>query len=230
MNISATLNVFKLIRDPALCLPHHTIPSFNQLPIPLSRAFKSKNGEKEVDIRAVILDKDNCFAAPHQNEVYKPYNDKFEELRRAYPGSRLLIVSNSAGTSSDPSNSEAELLERNTGVKVLRHTTKVSILLNLSSLNGLKSPGPIIDCGVLDILTQPQKPGCRAEVLDYFRSATNGDVTSAKQIAVVGDRLFTDIMMANMMGSYGVWVKDGVTEEKSLVSFNRYLLDATNGS
>ncbi|KAK5013166.1 hypothetical protein LTR16_001323 [Cryomyces antarcticus] len=90
------------------------------------------------------------------------------------------------------------------------------MLLGLSPLNWLRSPSPAIDCGILDILTQSQKPGCRAEVLDYFRSATNGDVTSAKQIAVVGDRLFTDIMMANMMGSYGVWVKDGVTEEKSL--------------
>jgi len=28
----------------------------------------------------------------------------------------------------------------------------------------------------------------------------------------------TDVMMANMMGSYGFWIKDGVVERKSLVS------------
>jgi phosphatidylglycerophosphatase GEP4 len=27
-----------------------------------------------VDIRAVVLDKDNCFAIPHTNEVHKPYH------------------------------------------------------------------------------------------------------------------------------------------------------------
>lgn len=73
MNISGTLNVFKLLRDPTLCLPQATVSTFNHLPVPLSKAFEQKDGEKKVDIRAVILDKDNCFAVPHANEVYEPY-------------------------------------------------------------------------------------------------------------------------------------------------------------
>lgn len=72
MNLSGTLNVFKLLRDPALCLPHHTVSTFNHLPIPLSRAFTRPDG-KAVDIRAVVLDKDNCFAVPHANEVHPEY-------------------------------------------------------------------------------------------------------------------------------------------------------------
>ncbi|KAF2264829.1 HAD-superfamily phosphatase [Lojkania enalia] len=183
MNISGTVNVFRLIRDPALCLPQHTVSTFNHLPVPLSKAFTQKDGQKEVDIRAVILDKDNCFAVPHSNEVYKPYCDKFQELRRAYPGSKLLIVSNTAGTASDKHLSEAILLEKNTGVKVLQHSTK--------------------------------KPGCKSEVLTYLASQPDSGVTNPSQIAVVGDRLFTDIMMANMMGGYGFWVRDGIIERKS---------------
>lgn len=76
MNISGTLNVFRLLRDPTLCLPQHTVSTFNHLPIPLSRAFPRKegsNGGKDVDIQAVILDKDNCFAVPHTDEIYEPY-------------------------------------------------------------------------------------------------------------------------------------------------------------
>ena len=73
MNLSGTFNVFRLIISPTLCLPHHTISTFNQLPIPLSKAFEEKDGGKRTDIRAVILDKDNCFARPHENEVYGPY-------------------------------------------------------------------------------------------------------------------------------------------------------------
>jgi len=69
-NISATLNIFRLVVKPTLCLPHATISTFAQLPVPLSQGFgKYKN----VDIRAVVLDKDNCFAYPHSNEVHKPY-------------------------------------------------------------------------------------------------------------------------------------------------------------
>ncbi|KAI9860749.1 MAG: hypothetical protein M1813_005672 [Trichoglossum hirsutum] len=181
MNISASLNIFKLIRDPSLCLPHSSISTFNNLPIPLSKAFGNQNGAK--NIKAVVLDKDNCFAAPHENTVYKPYNDKFQQLREAYPGNRLLIVSNSAGTRDDPDGKEADLLEMNTGVKVLRHNTK--------------------------------KPGCRAEVFDHFMNSKDTGVTSPDQIAVVGDRLFTDVMMANLMGSWGVWIRHGVVEEKN---------------
>ncbi|KAF2027474.1 HAD-superfamily phosphatase [Setomelanomma holmii] len=181
MNISGTLNVFRLIRDPALCLPHSTVSTFNHLPIPLSKAFQKKDGTntKEVDIQAVVLDKDNCFAVPHTNEVYKPYNDHFQRLRQAYPGAKLLIVSNTAGTDSDKQQREAAVLEANTGIKVLRHSTK--------------------------------KPGCKEEVMAYFKAHPDAGVSTPDQIAIVGDRLSTDIMMANMMGSYGVWVRDGVT-------------------
>ncbi|KAF2851495.1 HAD-superfamily phosphatase [Plenodomus tracheiphilus IPT5] len=182
MNISGTLNIFRLLREPTLCLPQHTVSTLNQLPIPLSKAFSRKDGAsgaKDVDIQAVVLDKDNCFAVPHTNEIHKPLQDHFERLRTAYPGSKLLIVSNTAGTDSDKNQKEAALLEANTGVKVLRHSTK--------------------------------KPGCKEEVMAYFKAHPDSGVTRPDQIAIVGDRLSTDIMMANMMGSYGVWVRDGVT-------------------
>ena len=66
-----------------------------------------------------------------------------------------------------------------------------------------------------------KKPGCGSEVLEFLRDAPNSGVTKASQIAVVGDRLFTDVMMANMMGSWSIWVKDGVIEKKSFVSMER---------
>jgi phosphatidylglycerophosphatase GEP4 len=83
MNISGTLNVFKLLWNPTLCLPQHTVSTFNHLPIPLSKAFPKragKDGEKEVDIQAVVLDKDNCFAVPHTDEVYEGYKVWFSNL------------------------------------------------------------------------------------------------------------------------------------------------------
>jgi len=81
------------------------------------------------------------------------------------------------------------MLEKATGVKVLRHSTK--------------------------------KPGCGPEVFEYLRNAskkTKHPVKHPSHIAVVGDRLFTDVMMANMMGAWSIWVKDGVVKNNSAVS------------
>lgn len=71
--------------------------------------------------------------------------------------------------------------------------------------------------GVTVLRHTTKKPGCGAQVLDHFRNAPDSNVTLPSQIAIVGDRLFTDVLMANMMGSWGVWVRDGVVQEKSLV-------------
>jgi len=107
-------------------------------------------------------------------------------LRDAYPGKRLLIVSNSAGAlSKDPSRKGLSLVEKSTGVPVLAHAT--------------------------------MKPGCGSEIMEYFLKHPETGVTRPDQIAVVGDRLTTDVMMANLMGSYSVWVKDGVVPESNVV-------------
>lgn len=65
-----------------------------------------------------------------------------------------------------------------------------------------------------------KKPGCGAEIMDYFRRHPEAGVAGPHQIAVVGDRLLTDMMLANGMGSWGVWVRDGVVplRQKSFVS------------
>lgn len=59
--------------------------------------------------------------------------------------------------------------------------------------------------------------------MSYFRQHPETGVTSPHQIAVVGDRLTTDMMLANMMGSWGIWIKDGIVpvKQKSIVSFNK---------
>jgi phosphatidylglycerophosphatase GEP4 len=110
-------------------------------------------------------------------------------LREAYPGRKLLIVSNTAGAyAMDREGKLALEVEKSTGVAVLPHNTK--------------------------------KPGCGPEIMEYFRKYPETGVTRPDQVAVVGDRITTDVMVANLMGSYAVWVKDGVVspEKSSIVS------------
>lgn len=78
LNLSASLNVFKLLASPSLCLPHATVATFNDLPVPLEKAFE-KEGRK-VDIKAVILDKDDCFAYPDSIVVHGPYKVELDSL------------------------------------------------------------------------------------------------------------------------------------------------------
>lgn len=215
LNLSGVLNAFKLLAKPSLCLPHATVPTFNDLPVPLEKAFEGQG--RKVEIQAVVLDKDDCFAYPETNEIHPPYavsshpaptgrpwsgnasmlqrgltteseQTRFRQLQEEYPGRRLLIVSNTAGATSHDRNGElAAELERVTGITVLSHRTK--------------------------------KPGCQAEIMAYFKQHPEAGVTHPAQIAIVGDRLMTDMMLANTMGSWGVWVKNGVApwDRKSLV-------------
>ena len=68
LNLSAALNVLRCLKNPTLLYPQCTIATFDQLPYPLSSAFPGKP-----DIRAVVLDKDNCFAIPYSLDVYPAY-------------------------------------------------------------------------------------------------------------------------------------------------------------
>ncbi|PHH82558.1 hypothetical protein CDD82_5578 [Ophiocordyceps australis] len=176
LNLSASSNVWRLVAKPSLSLPHYTIGTFNDLPIPLDQGLLSK-GYKS-DIRAVVLDKDDCFALPGRLHVHEPYRKHFEALKQAYPGRKLLIVSNTAGaTSWDKQLKQAVELEQNTGIPVLAHSTK--------------------------------KPGCGQEIMAYFKQHPETGVSEASHIAVVGDRIMTDVLLANMMGSWAYWIKQG---------------------
>jgi phosphatidylglycerophosphatase GEP4 len=113
----------------------------------------------------------------------------FEKLKQTYPGRKLLVVSNTAGSTSwDKDLKQAAEVEKSTGVFVLPHSIK--------------------------------KPGCGAEIMAYFKKYPETGVTDPSHIAVVGDRLTTDVMLANMMGAWGFWIKDGVVplNQKSIVS------------
>lgn len=67
MNVSATLNVFRLFFTPSYSVPHLTVSSFDKIPIPL------KFPNHQPNIRAIVLDKDNCFAKAHDDKVWPEY-------------------------------------------------------------------------------------------------------------------------------------------------------------
>lgn len=71
LNLSASLSIFKLLAKPSLCLPHATVVTFNDLPLALGDLVAEKG--KKVNIKAIVLDKDDCFAYPERSEIFEAY-------------------------------------------------------------------------------------------------------------------------------------------------------------
>ena len=102
INIPAILSLFRVARDPSLCLPHAIVPTFAELPIPLSRAFRTQSQAQEqkqdnpsIDIRAVVLDKDNCFAVPHTDSIFPAYSVRssiFNQINESNPPFPLQLI------------------------------------------------------------------------------------------------------------------------------------------
>lgn len=51
------------------------------------------------------------------------------------------------------------------------------------------------------------------------------EVTSPSQVCVIGDRLFTDVVMANMMGARAIWIKEGAVRDRGIVTRVEYWVE-----
>ncbi|KAJ5856020.1 HAD-superfamily phosphatase subfamily IIIA [Penicillium soppii] len=187
-----------LLKQPSQFLPHLTIPTFTHLPENLgAHLVSSKQAQPALEksrtplIRALVLDKDNTLCAAKTTTFPPQILSKLSSLRNS-PTSpfnisqnphSILIVSNRAGSHASFDN-EVHDLE--------------------AQLAHLKIPVFRLPSGT------EKKPFCGNEVVQWFRD--RGVVESSHEIAVVGDRLGTDVLMAGMMGSWSVWCKEGVFE------------------
>jgi phosphatidylglycerophosphatase GEP4 len=71
--------------------------------------------------------------------------------------------------------------------------------------------------GVKVLRHDQKKPQCNSDILDYYlKQHPELEITSPSQIAVVGDRLFTDVIMANMMGARAFYLSEGVVGKSTV--------------
>lgn len=121
--------------------------------------------------KVVVLDKDNCFAKPHQLEVWPAFRPRWDALVKDY---KVYVLSNTAGDfEHDPDGKLADELEKTLQVPVIRHKEK--------------------------------KPMCYQALKDQFAS----EGVKPNEVYVVGDRLVTDVLLANLMGAKSCWIRPG---------------------
>lgn len=75
-----------------------------------------------------------------------------------------------------------------------------------------------METGVKVLRHREKKPACGQEILSVLNQSINSSSIKGDsdlkpgQIAVIGDRLLTDIVMANRMGMFSILVTDIITE------------------
>lgn len=186
MNIVGALYSLTCVFRPSRLLPTLSVDEFSDLPLNIADALaKSRHSKQELDIRALVLDKDNCFAEPDALVVASKYLDRWRLIRQQFPGDKVLIVSNSAGTLDDPSNLHAQELQKSLATNVLVHKVK--------------------------------KPACHTQIMQHLRQS-EAQLNDASQVVVIGDRLFTDVLMANIMGAHSIWIRHGTIKNSGFLT------------
>jgi phosphatidylglycerophosphatase GEP4 len=178
-NGDAVRTLGTILRRPQLLKPRLCVANLNSLDVQHLVA---------AGVRAVILDKDNTVTAPYADHVHAGAVEGLQRLRDAFPGRHsVAILSNSAGTDDDAEHADARNIEASLGLPVIRHSHK--------------------------------KPRCFEDVMLFVqgggdgggggRMRVDGDGVSARpitaaEVAVIGDRLLTDVTFGNLHGMYTV--------------------------
>ena len=192
------LSLAYLLQEPSSFLPHHTVSTFLSLPIPISSALQiSSHSDKQPTIRALVLDKDNTLSPPNTTRLHKAYLGKLEELR---------------GSEELKDNQHSILIVSNTAGSTTSAAHEAEAVY-LEKQLGLP---------VLRQHPQRRKPSCGPDILAHFKK--HGVTVNPAEIAVVGDRLATDILLAREMGSWSIWCEDGWRDPDAPSKDNRGFL------
>ncbi len=115
LNLDATL-YFPFARwiNKSLAIPHFLVKDISMI---------RPDVLKDIGFKGLVFDKDNTLTAPYALEIFPTIRDSFREYQQSF-GDQMVIISNSAGTNDDPNYREANRIELELGIKVLKHSRK----------------------------------------------------------------------------------------------------------
>lgn len=177
------LTIAYAFHEPSSLLPHRTIPTLLSLPLPIGPSLPSlPDSEKKPTIRALVLDKDNTICPPETAVVHAAYRNKIEQIKASpeFAGRpHSILIVSNTAGSSRAAHHEDEA----------KHLEA--------------------DLGLPVLRQQPgrKKPLCGPDVVAYFKE--HGVTENPAEIAFVGDRLATDVLVAREVGSWSLWCRNG---------------------
>ena len=177
------LSLAYLLHEPSSFLPHQTISTFLFLPLSVASGLPCMpNSQTKPTIRALVLDKDNTLCPPKTTKLHQTYINKIEKLKASEEFS---------------GNPHSILIVSNTAGSTSSpaHEEEAKYLEKKLGLPVLRQH------------PQRRKPFCGLDILAYFKK--HGVTETPAEIAVVGNRLATDVLLAREIGSWSIWCKDG---------------------
>lgn len=116
INTKALVTLASVIRRPYLAAPHVHVATISDVDYTAMR--------DQCGIKAVVFDKDNTLTAPYATEVHPNAEVGLRSALDVFGRSNVAILSNSAGTKDDPGYEDAERIEKEMGIAVIRHDEK----------------------------------------------------------------------------------------------------------
>lgn len=202
-NLSGVVAILAVIFRPSLVVPHVQVPDIRHLDWEALHA----NG-----VRFLVFDKDNCLTAPHSDVLEPSITEAWERCQRVFGRENILIVSNSSGSSDDPSGLGAESLSRALNVPVLCHQQKkpssgcaaeaLEYFVALShdrdtTIAQAKHMPP--GSGAIEAGPSRQTKKYLRERRKILRTQVPADENRSGSILLVGDRTMTDVVVAHRM-------------------------------
>ncbi|KAI8453938.1 mitochondrial PGP phosphatase-domain-containing protein [Phakopsora pachyrhizi] len=167
------------------------------------RSLDWKNFKQIHKFNGVVIDKDNCITRTNKDELIDELKGSWESCISSFGNLRVLIVSNSIGTIDDPSLIQAEYISKKLKVPVLVHDTKKPSRALSYQIH--KNPNKCCQ----DHYQATQSVGLNP-------SSTN--LESDLKLLVIGDRFFTDVLLASNMRDHFIKLKKHPASIKTFTS------------
>ncbi|KZO93893.1 hypothetical protein CALVIDRAFT_566122 [Calocera viscosa TUFC12733] len=195
------VTTLRIITKPSVVVPSLTVRSVANINFAKLR---------DAGYEGVVIDRDNCLTRPRQDDLVPSLTDAWADCRKAFGPDRILIVSNSAGTSKDASFLQAEALTRNLGAPVLLH----------------EAPKPWVVKSILHYFAALPSLSSASVSPESKTEATQSRKPAPPRLVVIGDRISTDIVLGSrLVGSFSIWTKKVWQEESFGVRVARLLED-----
>lgn len=202
-NLAGVVAILSVVFRPSLVVPHVQVPDIRHLDWESLHA----NG-----VRYLVFDKDNCLTAPHSDILEPSITTAWQQCQRVFGRENILIVSNSSGSSDDPSGLGAESLSRSLNAPVLCHKHKkpargcareaLEFFVALShDRNTTLAQAQHMPPGSASIKAGPSRESKKyvRERRKAISTEVPADGSGCGSVLLVGDRTMTDVVVAHRM-------------------------------
>ena len=157
-------------------------------------------------VKYLVFDKDNTLTRAFEDELHESVKEAVDEAHTEFPG-KIAILSNSVGSSDDQGYKAAAETEKKLKIPVIRHRIKKPACLaevknHFSNNEGVVNEYKVVDLN--DPLTVRATPTRSVEEVSGEEAGNR--VVLPSEICMIGDRVLTDVVFANINGMVSVLV------------------------